>query len=241
MKSTGKITAIIAATATASLLVTASASAEDRHRDGTWRDNGGYSRNNNDRRTESRNDNRHYDSRNESRNDNRRYESRNESRNSNHYEERGRISRFTRERDGYRVWLGGARSYWIPSYRLGGHQLRLGLDIRLGGIFNGTWVDVDALGWPGDPYYNDGYYDGAYGGRYDGYLTGRVERVDLRYGTVLLRDDRTGRVVEVDMRATEGRRGVDFDDLRRGDRVTLAGSWDGGYFHAYRIDGVRPY
>jgi hypothetical protein len=231
MKSTGKITAIIAATAALSMLAATSASAEERHRDGTWRDNSGYSRDNGGHR-----DNDGY--RNESRNNN---NYRDEHRD-NHFSERGRISRFTRERDGYRVWLGGPRSYWIPSYRLGGRRLAIGLELRLGGIFNGTYVDVDALGWPGDPYYNDGYYAPAPAPYYaDGYLRGRVERVDLRYGTLLLRDDRSGRVIEVDMRATERRRGLDLDDLRPGDRVTLDGTWDRGYFHAYRIDAVRQY
>jgi len=257
MKSTGKITAIIAATAALSMLAATSASAEERHRDGTWRDNSGYSRdngghrdNNNDR-NESRNNNNYRNEsrgnntyRNESRSNNYRNESRSNGyrgeRRDDHFTERGRISRFTRERDGYRVWLGGARSYWIPSYRLGGRRLAIGLDIRLGGIFNGTYVDVDALGWPGDPHYNDGYYAPApyYA---DGSLRGRVERVDLRYGTLLLRDERSGRVIEVDMRATDRRGGLDLDDLRPGDRVTLDGSWNRGYFHAYRIDGVRQY
>lgn len=225
MKSRGRITGIIAATAALTMLVSASASAEERHRDGTWRDNGGYR------------DNRGNGSR---RNDNNGY--RNESRNTNHYSERGRVRSFTRERDGYRVYLDrGTHPYWIPASRLGRHQLRVGIDIRLGGIFNGSYVDVDALGWPGDPYYNDdGYYSN--GGYYnDGYLTGRVERVNYRYGTLLLRDDRSGRTVEVDMRATGNRRGVDFGDLHRGDRVTLSGSWERNYFHAYRIDSVRQY
>jgi len=72
-------------------------------------------------------------------------------------------------------------------------------------------------------------------------VAGRVERVDYRYGRLVLRDDRSGRVIEVDMRATEHRRGLDFGDLRRGDFVGLVGSWSGGYFHAYRIDSVRQY
>ncbi|HKS22894.1 MAG TPA: hypothetical protein VJZ76_08870 [Thermoanaerobaculia bacterium] len=232
MKSTGRIKGIIAATAVLTLLATASASAEDRHRDGTWRDNGS-----------SRNNGSYRDNNGSYRNENHSY--RNETRNNNHYSDRGRIRSFTRERDGYRVFVEGARyPYWVPFSRLGRHQLRVGIDIRLGGIFNGTYVDVDALGWPGDPYYNDGYYDG--GGYYndgyaDGYLSGRVERMDFRRGTMLLRDDRSGRTVEVDMRPTAGRRGLDFGDLRPGDRVTLQGSWDRGYFHAYRIDGVRQY
>ena len=228
MKSTGKIKGIIAAAAALTMIVTASASAEERHRDGTWRDNGG-SRDNRD--------NGSY--RNDSRNDNRGY--RNETRNNNRFSERGRIRSFTRERDGYRVFLdNGARPYWIPASRLGRHRLSVGLDLRLGGIFNGSYIEVDALGWPGDPYYNDGYYNN--GGYYnDGYLSGYVERIDFRYGTILLRDDRSGRTIEVDMRSTGGRRGLDFGDLRRGDRVTLQGSWGGGYFHAYRIDSVRQY
>jgi len=276
MKNTSKIAGFIAATAALSMLVAASASAEERHHDGTWRDNGEHhdsvrsndaNRNDAAVRNETRNTttyrhestNNNY--RNESRSNNYRSEPqsnsyRSESRGNNyrnetrgnsyrnegrdHISDHGRISRFERERDGYRVWLGGARSYWIPSYRLGGHRLAIGLDIRLGGIFNGTYVDVDALGWPGDPYYNDPYYAPApyYADRY---LSGRVERVDYRYGTLLLRDDRSGRVIEVDMRATDRRGGLDLDDLRPGDRVTLDGTWDRGYFHAYRIDGVRPY
>lgn len=274
MKNTSKIAGFLAATAAMTMLVTASASAEERHRDGTWRDSGSYrdsnaTRNNtNNYRNESRNTDTYRNNTNNSRNESRgttdyrnesrstnayrgsannyRNESRgtnsyrNELRNGNHFAERGRISRFERERDGYRVWLGGARSYWIPGYRLGGHRLAIGLDIRLGGIFNGTYIDVDALGWPGDPYYNDGYYAPApyYA---DGYLSGRVERVDYRYGTLLLRDNRSGRVVEVDMRATDRRGGLDLGDVRPGDRITLDGSWDGGYFHAFRIDRLRPY
>jgi len=225
MKNTSKIAGFIATTAALTMLVAASASAEERHRDGTWRDNGGYQDNGS-----RRNDSNNY---------------RNESRNSNRFSEQGRIRSFTRERDGYRVYLDrGSRSYWIPESRLGRHRLSIGLDLRLGGIFNGTYVEVDALGWPGDPYYNDPYYydnRGYDGGYADGYLRGRVERVDFRYGTLVLRDDRTGRIVEVDMRATEHRRGLDLGDLRRGDFVTLAGSWDRGYFHAYRIDSVRQY
>jgi len=239
MKSTRKIAGFIAATAALTMLAATSASAEDRHRDGTWRDNGSHRDNGN-----YRNDNGSH------RNDNNNY--RNESRNNNRFSEQGRVRSFTRERDGYRVYLDrGTHPYWVPASRLGRRQLRVGIDLRLGGIYNGSYVDVDALGWPGDPYYNDpyaydnggGYDNGGYGGGgyADGYLTGRVERVDFRYGTLALRDDRSGHIVEVDMRATERRRGLDLGDVRRGDRITLSGSWDRGYFHAYRIDSVRQY
>ncbi len=231
MKSTRKIAGFIAATAALTMLAATSASAEDRHRDGTWRDNGSHRDNGS-----YRNDN------GSRRNDNNNY--RNESRNNNRFSEQGRVRSFTRERDGYRVFLDrGTHPYWVPASRLGRHQLRVGIDLRLGGIFNGSYVDVDALGYPGDPYYNDPYYNGGgYSDRYnEGFLSGRVERVDYRYGTLLLRDNRSGRVIEVNMRSTEHRRGLDFEDVRRGDLITLAGSWDDGYFHAYRIDSVRQY
>jgi hypothetical protein len=251
-------------------LLATSASAEERPRDGTWRDHNNAtsrdgSRSSDRHRNESRNNNTY---RNETRsNDGFRNESRfnngyrNEARSNgyrnevrrdngyrgevrrdNHISMQGRITRFSHERDGYRVWLDrDSRSFWIPESRLGRHRLSVGLDLRLGGIFNGGYIAVDALGWPGDPYYNDPYYyGGGYYNNYDGYLSGRVERVDFRYGTMLLRDDRSGRVVEVDMRAADRGR-ADLDDLRPGDRVTLDGSWDGRFFHAYRIDGVRPY
>jgi hypothetical protein len=42
------------------------------------------------------------------------------------------------------------------------------------------------------------------------------------------------------MRRNRNRRGVDLNDLRRGDRVSFAGTWSGrSTFEAYRIDGVR--
>src|SRR5438270_10074004 len=196
MKSTRKIAGFIAATAALSMLAATSASAEDRHRDGTWRDNGSHRDNGN-----YRNDNGSH------RNDNNNY--RNESRNNNRFSEQGRVRSFTRERDGYRVFLDrGTHSYWVPASRLGRRQLRVGIDIRLGGIFNGSYVDVDALGYPGDPYYNDPYYAPAPYYSDGGYLSGRVERVDYRSGTLLLRDERSGRVVEVDMRATDRRGGA---------------------------------
>src|SRR5262249_35122821 len=100
---------------------------------------------------------------------------------------------------------------------------------------------VDDVNWP------DGY-DNAYGGdnrynrydRYDnGFLRGVVDRVDFRRGTVWLRDDRSGGIVEVDLpRERYGRLGIDA--LRRGGRGELSGSWiRGNIFAADRIDSVR--
>jgi len=130
MKNLSRMAVKVAGTGALAILLTASAFADSRPQDGSWRNNRGDSR---------------YD-----RND------RNE-RHHNRISESGKIRSFTHERDGYRVYLDrGNYSYWVPQSHLRGHRLSVGLSIRLGGIFNNGYVVVDDLGWPDDGYYNDG-------------------------------------------------------------------------------------
>jgi hypothetical protein len=150
----------------------------------------------------------------------------------------GRVTSFSRENGGYRVYLDrGRESYWIPSSRMQnrGNDLRVGISIVLGGVFRGGRVDVDAVSWPDD----HGRYDDR---RYDSgrdSVRGVVERIDERRGVMLLRESASGRTVEVDMRDTRNDRRVDLNDLRRGDYVTLSGDWErGGRFEAERIESV---
>lgn len=71
------------------------------------------------------------------------------------------------------------------------------------------------------------------------YVSGTVQRVDYRSGTVLLRERRSGRTITVAMQRRQSRRGVDLGDLRRGDYVTFVGDWSRGrVFDAWRIDSV---
>jgi hypothetical protein len=145
----------------------------------------------------------------------------------------GRISSFSKERDGYRVRLDNdSRSYWVPQSAFGNRarDLRVGVSIGLGGVFRGGSIYVDAVSWPGDGYgYRDGYgYDG-------GYLRGVVERVDYRDNALRIRDNRSGRIVTVDVNGRYGR--DELRGLRRGDFVELSGQWlRGGVFGADRID-----
>lgn len=171
---------------------------------------------------------RHNNQRNESRGDSRRTYRNNERVNIS-----GSVSAFSRERDGYRVYLDRNRdSYWIPSSRLGnrGRDLRVGVSVVLGGIFRGGRIDVDAISWPGDR-----------GGAYrDDYVRGTVERVDYRNGVLLLRESATRRTIEVDMRDTRRTSRIDLGDLRRGDEITVSGEWlRGGVFSADRIESVN--
>lgn len=155
----------------------------------------------------------------------------------------GRISNLHRERDGYRVQLDrGNQWYYVPSSAWRSHRggrnfdLRVGVSIRLGGGYyddrgyihcSDAWVD------------DYGYRDR----QRDGFLSGTVRRIDYRRDVLELREERTGRYVTVSLRNAERRgrhrRGVDVNDLRRGDYVELEGEWvRGNVFAAYRIDGV---
>jgi len=138
----------------------------------------------------------------------------------------GKVSSFTKERDGYRVQLDrGRESYWVPQshFRNRGRDLRVGVSVVFGGIFRGGSVYVDDVNW-GD---NGRGYD-------QGYVRGVIQQVDYRGGTAWLRDEATGRPITVDLRGNNDRR------LRRGDYVELSGRWGrDGIFDAYRIERVR--
>jgi hypothetical protein len=66
------------------------------------------------------------------------------------------------------------------------------------------------------------------------FVRGVVERVDYRSGTIRLRDDASGRTIIADVNNRALR------NLRRGDRVELAGQWNrGGVFNAERVESIR--
>jgi hypothetical protein len=170
----------------------------------------------------------------------------------------GRVNRFEHERGGYRIWVGGSLyPYWVPESYFFGRHLGIGLDLRLGGIFRNGSIYVDALGWPGDPYYADPYYygDGAYVGSssvgtYGGGvatsengLRGVVDGLDFRAGLLYVRDDSSRRVITVDMQRVDRRYGnIDFGDLHPGDRVSLGGAWlSDGSFAAASVNAVNGY
>jgi hypothetical protein len=149
----------------------------------------------------------------------------------------GKVRSLDRRSDGYRVELDrGNYSFFVPERHLGrrGRDLRVGVAIRLGGVFRGGSIFVDAVDFPG----GGGYYDSS---RSNDFLRGTVERVDFRRDTLVLRDQATGRHITVDMRGADRRdRSIDLEDLRRGDLVALSGDWSrGGVFSAYRVESVN--
>ncbi len=157
----------------------------------------------------------------------------------------GRIRNFTREREGYRIYLEDEPgSFWVPAARIG-RNLSIGLNIHLGGVYRDGSIFVDSVAWPnGSGYLTPDLRVPGYGYGTPGYVTqggawapgrmevrGVVERVSYRMNVLWLRDH--DRIIRVDMRDRSLR------DLRPGDRVVLGGRWDNGEFEAWRIDGLR--
>ena len=143
----------------------------------------------------------------------------------------GRVTSFNRERDGYRVQLDRGGSYWIPAARLGSRSrdLRVGISLSLGGIFRSGAIGIDAVSWP--------EYAGY--GNDQGQVRGVVAAVDYPSGVITIRDDASGRLLEVDLRDTSGAGRIGIQDVRRGDYVTLSGQWLGNNtFAAFRIDST---
>ena len=145
----------------------------------------------------------------------------------------GKVSSFSRERDGYRVQLDRGQSFWVPQARFGNRarDLRVGVSITLGGIFRGGSIYADAVSWPNE--YDQ--YDRGYGnGYHQGFVRGVVDRVDYRTGTVWLRDAASGRIITADVN------GRSLRNLRRGEYVELTGQWiRGGVFDVASIGSIR--
>jgi hypothetical protein len=136
------------------------------------------------------------------------------------FNESGKVSSFTRERDGYRVQLDRGRSFWAPESRFGNRarDLRAGVSITFGGVFRGGAFSVDAVSWPDQ-------YDRGYA---NGFVRGVVERVNYRSGTILVRDNASGRLITAQIASR---------NLRAGQYVELTGQWiRGGVFDVAQIN-----
>jgi hypothetical protein len=74
----------------------------------------------------------------------------------------------------------------------------------------------------------------GYGYQQQGILRGVVEGINPRYGTMTIREEATGRFVNIDMQQMSGR---GMWGLRLGEFVTVLGQWEGGNaFAAYQIN-----
>lgn len=151
----------------------------------------------------------------------------------------GRVTSFQRESAGYRVQLGSS-NYWFflsESHLRNRRDFRVGISVRLSGVFHGGTIFVDSVSYPNGYGYDDGYDRPC--ADYRDAVRGVIDRIDYRRDLLVVRDERTGRFVTVEMRLTDPCGRIDADDLRRGDFVELWGGWSSGTFVAHRVAEVR--
>lgn len=70
-------------------------------------------------------------------------------------------------------------------------------------------------------------------------MSGRVESIDHHRSSIVIRDDRSGRRVEVDLRRLDYRDRNELARLRRGAWVSVQGEWTRDRFLARRVDVER--
>ncbi|HUP59581.1 MAG TPA: hypothetical protein VNA69_04090 [Thermoanaerobaculia bacterium] len=161
----------------------------------------------------------------------------------------GRIANVTRDRGEYHVSLDrGGHCFVIPQSVMsrGGRRndLRVGESVRFVGVMRSAgYVYVSSAQWldDDDDYRDDRRYrDDRDRGRDRDFVSGIIERIDVRRNAFVLREGRGGRRITVIMPRGQRRRGIDINDLQRGSYVELTGDWErNGVFEARRIDSVR--
>ena len=153
----------------------------------------------------------------------------------------GKIRSLHHERDGYRVELDrGGYSYWVPdrAVRHRSADFRIGVSVRLRGVFRGGIVIVDVVDWPSvvPPLERHRHDETAF-------VRGVIDRVDYRRELMVVRDQRNGRLVRADMSSCDPASSRAFERRRlgRGDFIELSGSdWNhDGIFEVDRIENVR--
>lgn len=139
--------------------------------------------------------------------------------NSKAYHHNGRVTKYSKWNNGYRVWVAGAPyPYYVPLSHWHHNKFRVGAVINIGGYYNPAG------------YYD--YYDGyGYRSTSRGDLRGTVESVDYGRQTFVVRNEATGSFVTIIGRDRYDR------DVRPGDYVQLSGAWTrSGLFEAYDVD-----
>jgi hypothetical protein len=150
----------------------------------------------------------------------------------------GHIREIRREGDRFRITLDrGSYPYYVPLSIVRNRNLRIGDEVRLGGIVAGDLVTVDLLAFRGDPYFGaDPNYRVVPRGS-SGWMSGVVQRVDRHLGYLVIRDDAGGENVKIDVRHMNMRRPVNVWGIRAGEHITINGSWENrDTFDALRLE-----
>jgi hypothetical protein len=149
----------------------------------------------------------------------------------------GTITSISREGDQYRVVLNhGSYMYYVPVSMIRARDIRIGDQVRVGGVVNGDSVTADYVAFSGEPSYTaDPMYRAVpYGSM--GWMSGTVTSVNRRLNYVTIRDDASGLPVKVDVRNMDTHHSVNVWHTRLGDHISVNGTWeDHNTFNAGRV------
>jgi hypothetical protein len=149
----------------------------------------------------------------------------------------GTITSVTRVGDQYQVSLNhGAYSYYVPVAMVQNHDIRVGDQVRLGGIITGDTVTTDYVAFSGTPAYaRDPSYQGVPYGQ-SGWLSATVIRPHQHYGYLEVRDDASGLPMKIDVRKMDEKHSVNVWRAQTGDHINVLGSWENR--ETFRADRV---
>lgn len=149
----------------------------------------------------------------------------------------GTVTSVTRVGDQYQIGLNhGSYMYYVPISMIGARDIRVGDQVRVGGVITGDTVNSDYIAFSGTPAYarDPSYMSVPYG--QSGWLSGTVTRLHQHYGYLDIRDDATGLPMKVDVRSMDEKRSVNVWSTKPGDHINVRGSWsDRDTFRADRV------
>ena len=149
----------------------------------------------------------------------------------------GTITNVTRVGDMYQVTVNnGAYTYTVPVSMVNNHDVRVGDQVRVGGVITGNVVNADYIAFSGSPTYaHDPSYQGVPYGQ-TGWLSGTVIRPHQHYGYLEFRDDASGLPMKIDVRKMDEKHSVNVWRAKPGDHINVLGSWENR--ETFRADRV---
>jgi hypothetical protein len=139
----------------------------------------------------------------------------------------GEITSISREGNQYRVVLNhGSYAYFVPASMIRRSDIRIGDQVRIGGVVTGDVVNADYVAFAGEPAYTtDPMYRAVPFGS-SGWMSGTVTSVNRHLNYITLRDDSTGLPVNIDVRNMDTKHSVNVWRTRAGDHISVNGSWE---------------
>ena len=149
----------------------------------------------------------------------------------------GTITNITRVGDSYQITLNhGDYLYTVPVSMVNSRDIRVGDQVRVGGVITGNSVNTDYIAFSGTPAYaRDPAYQGVPYGQ-SGWMSGTVIRPHQHYNYLEVRDDASGLPMKIDVRKMDEKHSVNVWRAQPGDHINVLGSWENR--ETFRADRV---